>query len=59
MWLPADEPLVEIFNDAKDEFEIDGAVVVFCSGRVEAETHQTSVMLRLLMLRILQLAGWL
>lgn len=35
--LPADEPWVEILNDAKDEFEVDGATAVFSSWRVETE----------------------
>ena len=35
--LPAYEPLVEILNDAKDEFEVDGASAVFSTWRVERE----------------------
>ena len=35
--LPAYEPWVEILNDAKDEFEIDGAAAVFSTWRVEWE----------------------
>ena len=35
--LPAYEPWVEILNDAKDEFEVDGAAVVFSTWRVERE----------------------
>ncbi|MEW8689008.1 MAG: hypothetical protein AB2556_24580 [Candidatus Thiodiazotropha sp.] len=34
--LPADQ-WVEIHNDAKDEFEVDGAAAVFSSWRVEEE----------------------
>ncbi|MEW8688021.1 MAG: hypothetical protein AB2556_19595 [Candidatus Thiodiazotropha sp.] len=34
MRLPADQ-WVEIFNDAKEDFEVDGAAVVFSSWRVE------------------------
>ena len=34
--LPSDEG-VEILNDAKDEFEIDGATAVFSTWRVEVE----------------------
>jgi hypothetical protein len=34
---PADEPWVEILNDAKDEFEVDGAAAVFSTRRVETE----------------------
>ncbi len=37
MRLPADEPCVEMLNDAKDEFEVDGATAVFSTWRVEAE----------------------
>ena len=33
--LPAYEPWVEILNDAKDEFEVDGAAAVFSTWRVE------------------------
>ena len=36
MRLPADQR-VEIFDDAKDEFEVDGASAVFSSWRVERE----------------------
>ena len=39
--LPAYEPWVEILNDAKDEYEIDGAV--FSTWRVEREGRWTSV----------------
>ena len=35
--LPAKEGWVNILNDAKDEFEVDGATVVFSTWRVEAE----------------------
>lgn len=35
--LPAEEGWVDILNDAKDEFEVDGATVVFSTWRVEAE----------------------
>ena len=35
--LPADESWVEILNDAKAEFEVDGATAVFSTWRVEAE----------------------
>ena len=35
--LPANEPWVEILNDAKDEFEVDGAAAVFSTWRVEGE----------------------
>ena len=35
--LPAYEPWVEILNDAKDEFEEDGAAAVFSTWRVEGE----------------------
>ncbi|KAK3748958.1 hypothetical protein QZH41_006844 [Actinostola sp. cb2023] len=35
--LPIDEPWVEILNDAKDEFEVDGAIAVFSTWGVEAE----------------------
>ena len=35
--LPAYEPWVEILNDAKDEFEVDGAALVFSTWRVERE----------------------
>ena len=35
--LPAYEPWVEILNDAKDEFEVDGAAAVFSTWRVEGE----------------------
>ena len=35
--LPAYEPWVEILNDAKDEFEVDGAAAVFSTWRVERE----------------------
>ena len=35
--LPAYEPWVEILNDAKDEFEVDGAAAVFSIWRVERE----------------------
>ena len=34
--LPA-EPWVEVLNDAKDEFEVDGATAVFSTWRVEVE----------------------
>ena len=34
---PAYEPWVEILNDAKDEFEVDGAAAVFSTWRVEGE----------------------
>ncbi len=37
MRLPADEPCVGMLNDAKDEFEVDGATAVFSTWRVEAE----------------------
>ena len=33
--LPAYEPWVEILNDAKDEFEVDGAAAVFSTWRAE------------------------
>jgi len=35
--LPAVKPWVEILNDAKNEFEVDGAAVVLSTWRVEAE----------------------
>ena len=35
--LPVYEPWVEILNDAKDEFEVDGATTVFSTWRVERE----------------------
>ena len=35
--LPAYEPWVEVLNDAKDEFEVDGAAAVFSTWRVERE----------------------
>ena len=35
--LPAYEPWVEILNNAKDEFEIDGAAALFSTWRVEWE----------------------
>ena len=35
--LPAYEPWVEILNDAKDEFEVDGAAAVFSTWRIEGE----------------------
>ena len=35
--LPADVSWVEILNDAKDEFEVDGAAAVFSTWRVEGE----------------------
>ena len=35
--LPAYKPWVEILNDAKDEFEVDGATAVFSTWRVEGE----------------------
>ena len=35
--LPVDEQWVEILNDAKDEFELDGATAVFSTWRVETE----------------------
>ena len=35
--LPANEQWVEILNDAKNEFEFDGATAVFSTWRVEAE----------------------
>ena len=35
--LPAYETWVEILNDAKDEFEVDGAAAVFSTWRVERE----------------------
>ena len=35
--LPAEEGWVDILNDAKDEFEVDGATAVFSTWRVEAE----------------------
>jgi len=35
--LPTAKPWVEIFNDAKNEFEVDGAAVVLSTWRVEAE----------------------
>ena len=35
--LPAYEPWVEILNDAKDEFEVDGAAAVFSTWRVIGE----------------------
>ena len=35
--LPADASWVEILNDAKDEFEVDGAAAVFSTWRVEGE----------------------
>ena len=35
--LPVYEPWVEILNDAKDEFEVDGAAAVFSTWRVERE----------------------
>ena len=35
--LPAYEPWVEILNDAKDEFEVDGAAAVFSTLRAERE----------------------
>ena len=35
--LLAYEPWVEILNDAKDEFEVDGAAAVFSTWRVEGE----------------------
>ena len=35
--LPAYEPWVEILNDAKDEFEVDGAAAFFSTWRVERE----------------------
>ena len=35
--LPAHESWVEILNDAKAEFEVDGATAVFSTWRVEAE----------------------
>ena len=35
--LPADEPWIELLNDAKDEFEVDGATAVFSTWRVETE----------------------
>ena len=35
--LPADELWVEILNNAKDEFDVDGATAVFSTWRVEAE----------------------
>ena len=35
--LPADVLWVEILNDAKDEFEVDGATAVFSTWRVEGE----------------------
>ena len=36
MRLPADQ-WDELLNDAKDEFEVDGASAVFCTLRVEKE----------------------
>ena len=35
--LPAYEPWVEILNDAKEEFEVDGATAVFSTWRAEGE----------------------
>ena len=35
--LPAYEPWVEILNDAKDEFEVDGATAVFSTWWAEGE----------------------
>ena len=35
--LPAYEPWAEILNDAKDEFEVDGAAAVFSTWRVKGE----------------------
>ena len=35
--LPVDEAWVEILNDAKAEFEVDGATAVFSTWRVEGE----------------------
>ena len=35
--LPANEQWVEILNDAKNEFEFDGATAAFSTWRVEAE----------------------
>ena len=35
--LPAYKPWVEILNDAKDEFEVDGTAAVFSTWRVEGE----------------------
>ena len=35
--LPAYEPWIEILNDTKDEFEVDGAAAVFSTWRVEGE----------------------
>ena len=37
MRLPAYEPWVEILNDAKDEFEVDGAAAVFSTCRAKGE----------------------
>ena len=35
--LPANELWIELLNDAKDEFEVDGATAVFSTWRVETE----------------------
>ncbi|MEW8689384.1 MAG: hypothetical protein AB2556_26470 [Candidatus Thiodiazotropha sp.] len=54
--LPADQ-WVEILNDVKDEFEVDGAVAIFSSWR--KKTHLTSVISRSLMVFMSEEADWL
>ena len=55
--LPADE-WVEILNDAKDEFEVDGATAVFSTWRVEGEDPLTLVILRSLTSCMQEPADW-
>ena len=55
--LPA-EQLVEILNDAKDEFEVDGASAVFSTWRVEEDDHLTLVKSRSPTACMPEPAGW-
>jgi len=51
---------VEILNDAKAGFEVDGATAVFSTWRVEAEDpfHLILATLKLLMVLMPELADW-
>ncbi|MEW8688939.1 MAG: hypothetical protein AB2556_24230 [Candidatus Thiodiazotropha sp.] len=54
--LPADESWVEILNESKDQFEVDGAAAVFSTWRVEDE--DPSAISRSLMVFIVEQADW-
>jgi len=50
--------LVEILNDAKEEFEVDGATAVFSTWRVGGWKQRTLATLKLLMVLMPEPADW-